>query len=327
MRERWHELWATFSVKDHCNPGAFVAEALLYDHLLIPVVPMRRDGLSVEEAKEEWTRWKDKGWEPARLNQLVAILGERATPIPWTKNLQHEWQGRMDSANDPTATLFTEQGQRARPDGYFMTGTVLERFAPRMAQTVVAVSQYHSLEDLLRATPIRRVDHASALSAGSLLAVVGYELLVPDDPERDDFRFLIEAAEVGSDSTYRAKRKQLYFWQQEFIGSDNLTDAQSIERAVEHMGDLISDLNAATGKQKVWKGLKRLFSFLKVGEKVGAFVEPAGAKVLGATISIGDFLLDSIEPQKPGDEAIPVAALLLDAQKRLGLTITGERRV
>lgn len=327
MRERWHELWATFSVKDHCNPGAFVAEALLYDHLLIPVVPMRRDGLSAEEASDEWKRWKDNGWEPARLNQLVAILGERATPIPWTKNLQQEWQGRMDSANGPTATLFTEQVQRARLDGYFMTGTVLERFAPSMAQTVVAVSQYSSVKDLQRATPIRRVDHASTISAGSLLAVVGHELLVPEDPERNDFQLLEEAVEVGSDSTYRDKRKLLYYWQQEFVSSDNLTDTQSIERAVEHMSDLVSDLNAATGKQKVWKGLKRLFSFLKVGEKVGAFVEPAGAKVLGATISIGDFLLDRIEPQKLGDEAIPVAALLLDAQKRLGLTITGERRV
>jgi hypothetical protein len=35
----WHELWATFSVKDHCQPGAFIAEALLYDRLVLPVVP------------------------------------------------------------------------------------------------------------------------------------------------------------------------------------------------------------------------------------------------------------------------------------------------
>ena len=71
MRKEWHELWATFSVKDHCTSGAFVAEALLYDHLLIPVVPMRRDRLSPEEADYEWQRWRDNGWEPARLNQLL----------------------------------------------------------------------------------------------------------------------------------------------------------------------------------------------------------------------------------------------------------------
>ena len=76
----------------------FFVKSLLYDHLLIPVVPMRRDGLSADEASFEWKRWKDNGWQPARLNQLVAILGERATPIPWTKSLQQEWQERMNGA-------------------------------------------------------------------------------------------------------------------------------------------------------------------------------------------------------------------------------------
>ena len=327
MRERWHELWATFSVKDHCTPGAFVAEVLLYDHLLIPVVPMRRDGLSSDEASEEWKRWKDNGWDPARLNQLVAILGEHATPIPWTKALQQQWQAHMDSANGPNATPVAEEVRQFRSNGYIMTGTVLERFAPRMAQTVVAVSQYRSLEELQGATPIRRIDGPpSPLPAGSLLAVLGYELLVPEDPDRGDFQLLTEAVEVGSDPTYREKRKQLYLWQQEFVDSDKLTDAQSIKTAVEQMNDLVSDLKKATGKQKVWKGVKSLFSFLKMGEKVAEFVEPVGAKAFDASLSIGDFVLDRIEPCMPGDAATPVAALLLDAQKRLGLTVMGERR-
>lgn len=327
MRERWHQLWATFSVKDHCTPGAFVAEVLLYDHLLIPVVPMRRDGLSADEASDEWKRWKDNGWEPARLNQLVAILGERATPIPWTKTLQQQWQERMHLANDPSAAPVTEDVRQFRSNGYVITGSVLERFAPRMAQTVVAVSQYRSLEELQRSMPVRRIDDpASPLPPGSLLAVLGHELLVPKDPDQDDFQLLTEAVEVGSDPTYREKRKQLYLWQQEFVDSDKLTDAQSIKSAVEQMSDLVRDLNKATGKQKVWKGFKSLFSFLKVGAKVAEFVEPAGAKTVGAAVSVGDFVLDRIEPRKPGDEATPVAALLLDAQKRLDLTVTGERR-
>jgi hypothetical protein len=326
MRERWHELWATFSVKDHCTPGAFVAESLLFDHLLIPVVPMRRDGLSAEEASLEWKRWQDKGWEPGRLNQLVAILGERATPIPWTQSLQREWQERMNPSSEPSTMAATKEVQRARSDGYLTTGSVLERFAPRMAQTVVAVSEYHSIEDLQRSTPIRRADSVAGLPAGSLLAVVGHELLVPADPDRDDFQLLAEAAEVGSDRAYREKRKLLYLWQQEFVGSDGLTDTQSITRAVEHMSDLVSDLNAATRMQGIWRGVKKLFAFLKVGEKAGALVQPAGATALGAAISVGDFVLDRTKPDIPSDEATPVAALLLDAQKRLGLTITGDRR-
>ena len=226
----------------------------------------------------------------------------------------------------PSMMPLTEEVRRARSDGYAMTGSVLERFAPRMAQTVVAVSEYRSIEDLQSSTPIRRAGSIAALPAGSLLAVAGHELLVPEDPDRDDFQLLAEAAEVGSDPTYREKRKLLYLWQQEFVGSDDLTDAQSIRRAVEHMSDLVGDLNAATGRQRIWKGVKKLFAFLKAGEKVGAFIEPAGATALGAAISVGDFVLDRSKPDIPGDEATPVAALLLDAQKRLGLTVTGDRR-
>jgi hypothetical protein len=37
-------------------------------------------------------------------------------------------------------------------------------------------------------------------------------------------------------------------------------------------------------------------------------------------------MLDRTKPDMPIDEATPVAAFLLDTQKRLGLTITGDRR-
>jgi hypothetical protein len=263
MRDRWHQLWATFSVKDHTSPGAFVAEALLYDHLLIPVVPTRRDGLSTDDAQEEWKRWKDNGWDPARLNQLVAILGERATAIPWTNELQNEWRERMGTSKEPSVAPVTEEVERARVHGYAMTGTVLARFAPKMAKTVVAVSHHRSLDDLESAMPVRRADPSAGLPAATLLAVVGHELLVPEDPDRDDFQLLAEAADVGGDAAYREKRKLLHLWQQEFLDSDNLTDARSIKQAVEHMSDLVQDLNAATGKSKVWKGFKTLFSFLR----------------------------------------------------------------
>lgn len=143
---------------------------------------------------------------------------------------------------------------------------------------------------------------------------------------RQPGELLAEAVEVGSDQKYREKRKQLYLWQQEFVDSEKLTDVLSIKAAVEQMSDLVHDLNAATGKQKVWKGVKTLFSFLKVGEKVAGFVDPIGAKAIGAAVSFGDFALDRIEPRKFDDGATPVASLLLDAQKRLGLTVAGDRQ-
>ncbi len=41
--ETWYELWGTFSVRDHCRRGAFIPEVLLYDQLLLPVVPTADD--------------------------------------------------------------------------------------------------------------------------------------------------------------------------------------------------------------------------------------------------------------------------------------------
>lgn len=325
MREPWNQLWATFSVRDHCRPGAFIAEALLYDHLLIPVAPRKQDGLSAAQADLEWQRWVNEGWQPARLNQMVAILGKRATAVPWTEELQGRWQLHMEQ---PSTLGLVDEVAHARRNGFVGTGTVLRDFAPQLAETVVAVSQYRSLEELQSAVPVKRrpTQAAPPLPGQTLLAILGHELLVPEDPDGDDFEFLSQAVAIGGDSKYREKRQRLYLWQQQFVSSANLTDTLSILTAVEQMRDLMSDLNAATGKQRIWKGFKTIFSFLKAGGNVAAFVEPFGAKVAGAVVSVGDFALDRLAPHSSEDAALPVASLLLDAQKKLGLTTSRNRR-
>src|SRR5215469_12776658 len=166
--EVWHELWGTFSVKDHCLPGAFVAEVLLYDKLIIPVLPTKKDGLSAESAEAEWDRWSRAGWDPARQAELTKVLGESAVLIPWTTDLQRAWKARMES-----------ESAWGRRNGYFESGSLLQQFAPAMARPVVAVSQYRSVADL-ESAGIRRLRPEMLLPAGSLLAVLGHELLLPD---------------------------------------------------------------------------------------------------------------------------------------------------
>jgi hypothetical protein len=48
------QVWGTYSVKDHCDPNAFVAEVMLYDRLVIPVPP----------DDKERARWRKAGWQP-----------------------------------------------------------------------------------------------------------------------------------------------------------------------------------------------------------------------------------------------------------------------
>lgn len=58
--ESKYQLWGTFSVKDHVKAGAFIAEVLMYDRLVIPIPPQRDadDKEKTKEAEEEWERWK-----------------------------------------------------------------------------------------------------------------------------------------------------------------------------------------------------------------------------------------------------------------------------
>lgn len=308
-RDRWHELWGTFSVEDHCRRGAFVAEVLLYDKLLIPVLPTVEDGLEPYQAALEAQRWAK--WDPQRQKEILAILGKRAEQIAWTAERHDEWQSEMRKS-------FAD----ARRDGYFMTGQVLQRFAPAMARSVVAVSRYHSLEEL-ESAGIRRRRPSDKVTASTLLAVLGHELLLPDDPERDDLEVLREAVTVSFTPEYRLRRRALFEWQQDFLNSDNLTDAASIRAAVTQMEDLVDRLKSADDRQKKWKWAKRFFSFMGVAAKGGALGGPVlalSAAGAGAIAALGTFVVDeaSAGHLKP-DPSLPAATLILDARDKLGI--------
>jgi len=310
--EPWHQLWATFSVKDHCPPGAFVAEVLLYDKLLIPVVPTEEDGLSPEDADAEWDRWLAAGWDPARQAEVTPILGDSAELIPWTSALQGEWKARMESGF-----------AAARRNGYFESGTVLQRFAPAMARAVVAVSQYRSVADLERAG-IRRRRPETTLPAGSLLAVLGHELLLPDDPGQNELDVLGRAVAESQKDEYRNRRRALFQWQQKFLSSGAITDATSIRAALREMTNLVDQLKTATAAQKKWKFAKRFFSFLGIAAKGVALGGGPPLTIVGGSAgvvaSLGTFVVDQLSPSGPAeDSAIPAATLVLDAQGSLGV--------
>lgn len=301
-----HELWATFSVEDHRRPGAFVAEVLLYDKLIIPVPPTEADGLSVAEVLTEQRRWAK--WDPQRQREILDILGDRAEKIPWTAARQAEWRIEM-------ARGFAN----ARRDGYFLTGTVLQRFAPRMARAVNAVSQYHSLDELEHGAHIRRREPHEALPAGTLMAVLGYELLTPEVLDPRDLGVLADAVAVARESQYREARHALYEWQHRFVSDAGLTDAASIAAAVEEMESKVKELNHAVTSQRRWKSTKKFFTFLGLGASAAGLLPAVApvAKGVGVVASVGAYVADSATGSL--DPGLVAATLLVDARKRLDL--------
>ena len=102
MQELLKELWATYSVKDHCQPRAFIADVLLYDRLVIPIPPRKPD----EVHEYEWKRWKSKGWDPALQERLLKAMLETqpvqepvVETVEWDSQLQGEWKARMVAEN------------------------------------------------------------------------------------------------------------------------------------------------------------------------------------------------------------------------------------
>ena len=242
---------------------------------------------------------------------LLDILGDTAERIVWGRQLQDDWQKAMN-----------EQIATARRNGYFMTGRALERFAPAMAKTVVAVSPVYNVEQLARAGIRRRVPE-DPLPGGSLLAVLGHELLLPDDPGRDHLDVLRKAVAVARDNEYRNRRRDLYLWQQKFLTAGGLTDAPSIREALKEMTTLVDRVKTATRSQKSWKWVKRFFTFMGVAAKGAAVVGPAMTIVAGgagAVASLGTFVVDEASPKRDMQElGVPAATLILDAREKLDI--------
>ena len=89
------QVWGTFSVKDHCDPSAFVAEVMLYDRLVIPIPP---------DAGER-ARWESERWNPARLDTILEILGDRAYPVTWDASRQTSWRNRYEAGKSVAARI------------------------------------------------------------------------------------------------------------------------------------------------------------------------------------------------------------------------------
>ena len=148
-----------------------------------------------------------------------------------------------------------------------------------------------------------------------LMAVLGHELLVPDEPEANDYELLDIAAEVAADSSYRDKRVALNRWHSRFL-VDGKTDTPSVEMALEEMKSLVDDLNGHSG----WKKVKHVSFF---GNLVCAAVAPFApivAAVGQVTAGIGQFWSQSKTPEQVSQDrrdAFLAAALVRSAQSRL----------
>lgn len=298
------QVWGAFSVKDHCTPNAFVAEVMLYDRLVIPVPP--DDG--------ERARWDEAGWQPARLEQLLDILGERANTVSWDAQRQQQWKNRFEAG--------TEIAQATGDWAFAATRSELTEGLPRNVTGIQAVTNYTSVQELERDFGLHSAGQGEIpLYGGTAVAVLGHEFLVPDDPRWTHADLLRAAVELSSERAFRRKRTSFWRWHREFLDDMGITDQSAIRDAVEEMHDLLEDEKAVIRRKRIRTGTQ--FAFLVGSVTLGMLGGPLSAMAVGgAFVSVGNFVADKLL-EEPRDDTNKPVALLRDIQKRFGW----ERRV
>jgi hypothetical protein len=299
------EIWACFAVFDHVQPGAFLPEVVMYDRLVIPVPP--------RDEPEEWGRWEAMGWDPARQQELLSVLRPVVRQVEWNQARRWAWE---QSYKDRRASA-AEYVKRSLAGQ--MTAMGLFDEAPAMAQPVVATAPYRSLTELTEDLGISWEASRIALPASTVSAVVGRELLLPQDASRSEPELLKEAVDVVTkDTDYRNSRAALNTRMQEFCRG-GFTDPESVADAVKKINAACDELERAVRKRKIWVTSRRLFSFAQI--VLGAALTPMSPVAIGLVVAgLGQFTATEMlsDPQKPELQA-PDLAMLLDVQHELDL--------
>lgn len=125
------EIWAAYSVRDHLRPNAFLADVVMYDHLVVPVPP--------PGDTTQWARWKDENsWKPERQRELLDALGPVVTRVPWTAERQAVWESSYLQSRSQIGVGFSKSW------AYELTAAGLFDVVPAMAKPVVATTPFTS---------------------------------------------------------------------------------------------------------------------------------------------------------------------------------------
>ena len=293
------QVWGTFSVKDHCEPNAFVAEVMLYDRLVIPVPP----------DDDERKRWEKEKWDPQRLDRLLKILGERAYPVAWNAERQKRWKARFDAGADIA--------QGAGDWAFAATRTELTAGLPRHVTGIQVVANYTSVEELNKELGLRpQAADPLPVYGGTALAVLGHEFFVPDDPRWGHEDLLKQAVDLSSERSSMRKRAAFWRWQREFFDDKGITDQTAINEAVEEMHDLLEDHKREISRKGI--RTKTQFAFLAGSVALGMLGGPLTAVGIGgAFVSVGQFVADKLLEERADPAGKPVS-LVHDIRKHFG---------
>jgi hypothetical protein len=305
------ERWAAFSVKDHKDAAALVADVLLYDRLILPY----------PEDDEERAVWEseERQWDPALLDRRLEALGELAEPVPWNERKRRQFKDELSAVRSKKAleqvkldvSDMHDEIQKALP--YQLTRRMLKQGAARPsfagAQPVV-VAAYRSWADL-RADYLLEPGPSSTEAALALL--VGRRFAVPAD-DRDPEAVLVDAIALAKQSDFKKKRRALFEWEdQVFAGRQPLSPEEALEELTAKAEDYNDYVRRAAKRVRV----KLAFTVGSAAlATVGSLLTGNPLPLAGATLSLVQFAtLDRLPAIEARDAA--AAAMLHDVHEVL----------
>lgn len=286
------ERWGSMSVDDHLDTDALIANVLLFDRLIVPVMTPQAD-------RNERFYWIQKGWDPDLQIRRLDDLGELAVRRLWDKHRRGVFRTRLEQL----------KAEQREVDSKQVTRMIL---AEEPAETgpdvdgVTVVPAYSSSAAMARDFPISDVqDHirAQAYLLSRRLAV----------PKSSNPKMLKRVVKLSHDRDFRAKRAELFDWQ-----TAAFQNGWSPEEAVIRVSDMSERYNEivkdAVGRVR-WK-----FAFALFGIGLGFLTGgPIGAGA-AASLSLVQFVKFDHKPDiQPGSTA--PAAVFHDVDQKLGIKL------
>ena len=249
------EVWGTFSVLDHLRTGAFVAEVLTYDRLVIPAPP-EGDGA-------EYGRWRRKGWDPDRHKAFRDLLGEAGLllEIPWDDSLKAWWRATQVAENVEVAGVggsdrFALEGLRhdihelqhcSKHDApfYGTAGVIascvggeldhpIVKRVVAMARTdtpIEAVVAYRNFGDACTQLDVTEKPARQSHGSDAAYHVFGWNIFVPMGVDPDDPALLRRAIKTAARDDLRELRQSFQGWVKAL--SEASVDAEAGRRELE----------------------------------------------------------------------------------------------
>ncbi len=317
------QLWGTFAVDDHLRKRAFVAETLLFDHLIVPI--------PAADEKDAYKNWEQKCWGPKDALETVVVLGDLAYPVSWNKALRDRYRDRYGRALMGEDAEFDFKNIKLAPDdapAKYLTRVILadrasdeadDAYYRRIksidvdpATNVEIVVGYGSYGQLQAEAPLETTGDVSADSAGATL-LFGWDFVVPEDSELSCRKLLERAVELARKTEFIESRREFHDWRRKLIANH-----VGPEKARSEMLRCLTVFNGIVEKSRT---RTRVLTALQVGAMAAPladFAVPGLGTGSAVVFGLGAFVFDKAAPEPRPASRERIAALVHDSRAAFG---------